>query len=70
MKLYSTATTCPNYTTNLRLTGQNVAAMRFFFLDTLSAELDARNNFRVVADFSNFAALSWSRKNIVANLRQ
>ena len=31
MKLYSTATTCPNYTTNLRLTGQNVAAMRFFF---------------------------------------
>ena len=42
----------------------------FFFLDTLSAELDARNNFRVVADFSNFAALSWSRKNIVANLRQ
>ena len=42
----------------------------FFLLDTLSAELDARNNFRVVADFSNFAALSWSRKNIVANLRQ
>ena len=42
----------------------------FFLLDTLSAELDARNNFRVVADFSNFAALSWSRKNIVANLQQ
>ena len=42
----------------------------FFLLDTLSAELDARNNFRVVADFSNIAALSWSRKNIVANLQQ
>ena len=31
MILYSTATTCPNSTTNLRLTGQNVAAKRFFF---------------------------------------
>ena len=40
----------------------------FFLLDTLSAELDARNNFRVVADFSNIAALSWSRKNIVAKM--